>query len=146
MIRYDQRGTSRSTARDGRFGLAEHVEETLGSALRGTLSGAGRDAGLVQLRDRAGRGLKGDGEGSDGPQPRAGRKKGGFTLMGFYQLVSMLPGRLRDCGAYRLIALVWRNYFDPPSSAPPPERSWLDDIRSKPMLETRRATVEAEAS
>jgi len=73
-------------------------------------------------------------------------RKGGFALMGFYQLVSMLPGRLRDCGAYRLIALVWRNYFDPPSSAPPPERSWLDDIRSKPMLETRRATVEAEAS
>ena len=27
MIRYDQRGTSRSTVRDGRFGLAEHVED-----------------------------------------------------------------------------------------------------------------------
>ena len=44
------------------------------------------------------------------------------------------------------MALVWRNYCDPPSSAPPPERSWLDDIRREPMLETRRATVEAEAS
>jgi hypothetical protein len=73
-------------------------------------------------------------------------RKSGFALMGFYQLVSMLPGRLGDCRAHWLIALVWRNYFDPPSSAPPPERSWLDDIRSKPMLETRRATVEAEAS
>ena len=77
---------------------------------------------------------------------RRAERKGGFALMGFYQLVSMLPGRLRDCRAHRLIALVWRNYFDPASSAPPPERSWLDDIRSKPMLETRRATVEAEAS
>ena len=55
--------------------------------------------------------------------------------MGFYQLVSMLPGRLPDCGVHRLMALVWRNYFDPSSSAPPPERSWLDDIRSKPMLD-----------
>ena len=73
-------------------------------------------------------------------------RKGGFALMGFCQLVSMLPGRLGDCRAHWLIALVWRNYFDPPSSAPPSERSWLDDIRSKPMLETRRATVEAEAS
>ena len=27
MIRYDQRGTSRSTVRDGRFGLAEYVED-----------------------------------------------------------------------------------------------------------------------
>jgi hypothetical protein len=44
------------------------------------------------------------------------------------------------------MALVWRNYCDPPSSAPPPERSWLDDIRREPTLETRRATVEAEAS
>ena len=66
--------------------------------------------------------------------------------MGFYQLVSMLPGRLGDRGARRLMALVWRNYFDPPSSAPPPERSWLDGVHSKPMLETRRARVEAEAS
>jgi hypothetical protein len=66
--------------------------------------------------------------------------------MGFYQLVSMLPGSLGDCRAHRLMALVWQNYFDRPSSASPPERSWLDDIRSKPMLETRRATVEAEAS
>jgi len=62
-------------------------------------------------------------------------RKGGFTLMGFYQLVSMLLGRLPDCGVHRLMALVWRNYFDPSSSAPPPERSWLDDIRSKPMLD-----------
>jgi hypothetical protein len=30
---------------------------------------------------------------------RAG--KGGFALMGFYQLVSMLPGRLGDRGARR---------------------------------------------
>ena len=66
--------------------------------------------------------------------------------MGFYQLVSMLPGRLGDRGARRLMALVWRNYFDPPSSAPPPERPWLDGGHSKPMLETRRAAVEAEAS
>jgi len=33
-------------------------------------------------------------------------RKGGFALMGFYQLVSMLPGRLRDCGVHRLMALV----------------------------------------
>ena len=154
MIRYDQRGASRSTVRSDPGGVraraVEPVRAFLGRypdpALRGTLSGAGREAVLVQLRDRAGRGLKGDGEGSDGPQPRACRKKGWIRAHGFLPIVSMLPGRLGDCRAHRLMALVWRNYFDPSSSAPPPEGSWLDDIRSKPMLETRRATVEAEAS
>jgi pimeloyl-ACP methyl ester carboxylesterase len=45
-----------------------------------------------------------------------------------------------------MMALVWRNYFDPPSSAPPPDESWLRGIRSKPMRETRKAVIEAEAS
>jgi proline iminopeptidase len=44
------------------------------------------------------------------------------------------------------MALVWRNYFDPPSSAPPPDACWLEGVRSKPMHETRKAALEAEAS
>jgi hypothetical protein len=44
------------------------------------------------------------------------------------------------------MALVWRNYFDPPSSAPPPDASWLEGVHSKPMHGTRRAALEAEAS
>lgn len=65
--------------------------------------------------------------------------------MGFFQLISMLPGAAGDYGARRLMALVWRNYFDPPSSAPSPDEAWLDGIRTKPMLETRKA-IKAEAS
>jgi len=79
MIRYDQRGTSRSTVRDRRFGLAEHVEDleaireeygherlsllghpwggTWLSFTRDVIRSRSRPCGLVQLRDRAGRGL-----------------------------------------------------------------------------------------
>jgi hypothetical protein len=107
------------------------------------VSGADREAVLAELSDRVERGLEGDGAGGDGPQRQTGN--GGFALMWLYQSISMLPGRLGDRGAHRLIALVWRNHFDSPSNAPPPERSWLDGLRSKPMLETLRAAVEAEA-
>jgi proline iminopeptidase len=72
--------------------------------------------------------------------------KAGFALMGLYQLASMLPGGLGDYGARRLMALVWSNYFDPPSSAPPPDASWLKGVHSKPMHRTCRAAIEAEAS
>ena len=45
-----------------------------------------------------------------------------------------------------MMALAWRNYFDLPSSAPPAYESWLGGIRSKPIRETRKAAIEAEAS
>jgi hypothetical protein len=165
-IRYDQRGTGIPTVQEGRFwagrsrgrpqsnpnGLRPQAVELAraylgrypGPVLARRVRSGSRSCSCGKLRDRVGRGLEGDGAGGDGPQRQTGN--GGFALMGLYQLISMLPGRLGDRGARRLIALVWRNYVDPPSSAPPPEKSWLDGLRSKPMLETRRAAVEAGAS
>lgn len=165
-IRYDQRGTGRSAAHNGRFGLAEHVEdlETIRKAYRHerlSLFGHSWGGTLAQLYAgrypervaklflcNSGIGLGEDWKEMERAVMAHNRRQagtGGFALMGLYQLVSRLPGRLGDYGARRLMAMVWRNYFDPPSSAAPPDRSWLDGVRSKPILKTRTAAIEAEA-
>jgi hypothetical protein len=66
-------------------------------------------------------------------------------LLGFWQLVAMMPKPNK--GAQRMNALIWKNYFDPPSSAPPADDAWLAGIHSiKPMLEARRAAMAADAA
>jgi proline iminopeptidase len=167
VIRYDQRGTGRSVDHDGRFGLAEHLEDL--EAIRAAhgfervgLFGHSWGGTLAQLYARrhpervakmflcdSGIGLGKDWKEMEKAVMAHNRSRGGkfgFALMGLYQLVSMLPGGPGDIGARRLMALVWRNYFDPPSSAPPPGVSWLEGVRSEPMHGTRRAAIEAEAS
>jgi proline iminopeptidase len=167
VIRYDQRGTGRSVDHDGRFGLAEHVEDL--EAIRAAyghervgLFGHSWGGTLAQLYARSypervakmflcdsGIGLGEDWKVMEKAVMAHNRSRGGkvgFTLMGLYQLVSMLPGEAGDRGARRLMALVWRNYFDPSSNSPPPEASWLGGVRSKPMHGTRKAAIEAEAS
>ena len=167
VIRYDQRGTGRSTAHNGRFGLREHVEdlEAIRKAYgheRLSLFGHSWGGSLAQLYAgrypqrmeklflcNSGIGLGEDWKAMEKEVMAHNRRQAGtvgFALMGFYQLVSMLPGRLGDFGARRLMVMVWRNYFDPPSSAPPPNQSWLDGVRSKPIQETRKAAIKAEAS
>ena len=167
VIRYDQRGTGRSISYEGRFGLAEHVEdlETIRKAYgheRLSLFGHSWGGTLAQLYAgrypeqvtklflcNSGIGLGEDWKAMEREVMAHNRRRGGlgpFALMGLYQLMLMLPGRLGDYGARRLMALVWRNYFDPPSNAPPPDRFWLDGIHRKPILKTRRAAIEAEAS
>jgi pimeloyl-ACP methyl ester carboxylesterase len=71
---------------------------------------------------------------------------GGFVLLGFDQVLAMVPGATGDRAARRMMARVWRNYFDPPSSAPDPLQSWLTGVRSKPIFATRRAALAADAS
>jgi proline iminopeptidase len=167
VIRYDQRGTGRSTAHNGRFGLREHVEdlEAIRKAYgheRLSLFGHSWGGSLAQLYAQryparvskmflcdSGIGLGEDWRAMERAVMAHNRRRagtGGFALMGLYQLASMLPGGLGDYGAGRMMALVWRNYFDPPSSAPPADESWVRGIRSKPMRETRKAAIEAEAS
>ena len=167
VIRYDQRGTGRSISYEGRFGLAENVEdlETIRKAYgheRLSLFGHSWGGTLAQLYAgrypeqvtklflcNSGIGLGEDWKAMEREVMAHNRRRGGlgpFALMGLYQLMLMLPGRLGDYGARRLMALVWRNYFDPPSNAPPPDRFWLDGIHRKPILKTRRAAIEAEAS
>ncbi len=68
----------------------------------------------------------------------------GFLQLGVYQVWSMLPV-VSDSGARRLMSLVWRNYFEPPASAPAPEPEWLMGVRSRPIFGTRGAAVAAKA-
>lgn len=167
VIRYDQRGTGRSTVEMGRFGLSDQVEDleairvSLGLE-RISLFGHSWGGTLAQLYaqthpDRASKlflSNSGIGLGEDWKRMeravmthnRTSAGVGGFTLLGFWQLVSMLPGSFGDAGARRLMAIVWRNYFRPPSSAPEPDADWLAGVRTKPIHSTRKAALRAEAA
>jgi proline iminopeptidase len=159
VIRYDQRGTGRSLDHNGRFSLEQHLEDL--EAVRRAcgherlgLFGHSWGGTLAQLYAHrypervskmflcdSGIGLGEDWRDMERAVMAHNRRQagtGGFALMGLYQLVSMLPGGLGDYGAGRMMALVWRNYFDPPSSVPPADESWLGGIRSKPMRETAK--------
>jgi len=166
VIRYDQRGTGRSTAEMGRFGLSEQVEdlEAIRVALgleRINLFGHSWGGTLAQLyaRTHPDRARKlflsnsGIGLGEDWKRMeravmthnRTSAGVAGFALLGLWQLASMMPGSFGDAGARRLMATVWRNYFRPPSSAPEPEADWLAGVRAKAIHSTRNAAVRAEA-
>jgi pimeloyl-ACP methyl ester carboxylesterase len=67
-------------------------------------------------------------------------------MLGLDQALAMIPGKAGDDAARRMMARVWRNYFDPPSSAPAPPREWLAGIRSKPIFATRLAAIKANES
>jgi proline iminopeptidase len=70
----------------------------------------------------------------------------GFMRLGLDQGLALLPGRPGDRAAGRMMARVWRNYFDPPESAPAPSPEWLAGVHSQPMFATRRAALSASAS
>ena len=75
------------------------------------------------------------------------RRRGGlagFMHLGLEQALAMLPGTFGDQAARRMMAQVWRNYFDPPGSAPPPSPEWLAGIYSRPIFVTRRAALSAD--
>ena len=71
---------------------------------------------------------------------------GSFILLGLDQMLAMLPGAAGDRAAGRMMARAWRNYFDPPRSAPAPSREWLDGVHSRPIFATRKAVLQAKAS
>ena len=56
--------------------------------------------------------------------------------------IALLAG---DQAARRMMAGVWRNYFDPPESAPTPSREWLAGVHSRPIFATRQAALAAPA-
>lgn len=164
VIRYDQRGTGQSSADAGGFGLDEHVAdlEAIRAALgheRIGLFGHSWGGTLAQLYAKqhpsrvtglflsnSGIGLGQDWKEMERAVMAHNRARGGptgFLLLGLYQLISMLPRALGDSGARRLMSLVWRNYFDPPSAAPPPDPAWLQGVRSRPMHATRGAALRA---
>jgi proline iminopeptidase len=166
VVRYDQRGTGRSTAGTGRFDLKDQVQdlEAIRAALgfeRMSLFGHSWGGTLGQLYVRAhpdrvtrlflcnsGIGLGEDWKRMERAVMRHNRSRagvGGFALLGVYQVISMLPGAMGDAGARRLMARVWRNYFDPPSSAPEPDAEWLAGVHAEAIHSTRNAALHAGA-
>jgi proline iminopeptidase len=71
---------------------------------------------------------------------------GGFIRLGLDRTLALLPGKAGDRAARRMIAHVWRNYFDPPQSAPIPSEEWLAGVHSRPIFATRQAALTADAS
>lgn len=71
---------------------------------------------------------------------------GGFMLLGLDQVLAMLSGAAGDRAARRMMARVWRNYFDPPRTAPAPSRQWLAGVYARPIFATRSAALAADAN
>jgi len=165
VVRYDQRGTGHSATGFSDFGLDDQVQDL--EAIRAALgheriglfghSWGGTLAQLYQIQhpsrvsslflSNSGIGLGRDWKEMERAVMSHNRIRGGvggFSLLGLYQLLSMFPG-VSDWGARKLMSLVWRNYFDPPSSAPLPDPDWLQGVRSAPIHMTRRAALDAES-
>jgi proline iminopeptidase len=166
VIRYDQRGTGGSLCLSGRFGLEEHIEDL--EVIRQTfgydklnLFGHSWGGTLAQLYTEhfpkrvkklflcnSAIGLGDDWKAMEREVMAHNRRRGGFwgfILLGFWQLVAVMP--IPNKGAQRMNALVWKNYFNPPSSAPPVDKAWLSGINSiRPMLEARKTAMAADAA
>ena len=165
VVRYDQRGTGNSAEGFTAFDLDSQVRDL--EAIRASLghvriclfghSWGGTLAQLYAIRypdrvDRIFLSNSGIGLGQDWrvmeqavmAHNRARGGLSGFLKLGFSQLCAMLPG-VADAGAQKVMALVWNNYFDPPSSAPAPDQAWLAGVRSAPLFKTRSAAVSSTA-
>lgn len=162
VVRFDQRGTGQSLCRSGNYALTDYVDDV--DAIRRALglerlklfghSWGGLVAQLYATRypDRvlslclcsSSIGLGSDWRAMERAVMAHNRRRSGlpgFMLLGVDQLLAMLPGRVGDRSASRMMARVWRNYFDPPDSAPVPSPQWLAGVRSRPIFETRRAAL-----
>jgi len=167
VVRFDQRGTGRSACDSGQYRLNDYVDDV--DAVR-------RACGLEQLNlfghswgglvaqlyaarhpGRVGKlclcnssiGLCNDWKAMERAVMAHNRRRSGlwgFMLLGVDQLLAMLPGAAGDRAARRMMARVWRNYFDPPASAPPASNEWLAGVHSRAILATRRAARAASAS
>lgn len=166
IIRFDQRGTGQSTCHSGQYALNDYVED-LDAVRRAyrlerlTLLGHSWGGTVAQLYatrhpDRvaklclcnSGIGLGNDWRLMERTVMAHNRRRsglGGFMLLGLDQVLAMLPGAAGDRAARRMMARVWRNYFDPPQSAPAPSQEWLAGVHSRPIFATRRAALAADA-
>lgn len=164
VIRYDQRGTGDSSCEDGRYTLGAHVDdlEAVRVALGyGRIAVFGHSWGglLAQLHfqahpERVERIFlcnSAVGIGRDWLEMELHvaifnrRKSGPFGFLTFlwYLALGLRRGRLRDLGARATVMLAWRNYFDPPSSAPRAPDRWIFGIRAEAMVGTRSSAVHA---
>jgi len=166
VIRFDQRGTGRSVCSSGRYALDDYVNdlESVRSAAKiERLALFGHSWGGLVAQLYAARfpqrlaklclcnssiGLGDDWRVMERAVMAHNRRRsglGGFLLLGIHQALALLPGAPGDQAARRMIARVWRNYFDPPCSAPPPSPEWLSGVHSRPIFATRRAALAAKA-
>lgn len=166
VIRYDQRGTGRSTCHTGQYALRDYVDDL--EAIRGaykcdrfTLLGHSWGGTVAQLYAaqfphrvakvclfNSGIGVGDDWRAMERAVMAFNRRRsgfGGFALLGLNQLMALLPGALGDQAAALMMARVWRNYFDPPASAPSPSEEWLAGVRSQAIFATRKAALAANA-
>lgn len=167
VIRFDQRGTGQSQCPSGQYGLDDYVSDL--EAVRRAYgldrvkmfghSWGGLVAQLYATRypDRIAQlclcnssvGLGSDWRAMERAVMAHNRRRsgfGGFLLLGLDQVLALLPGAAGDGAARRMMARVWRNYFDPPESAPAPAEAWLAGVHSRPIFATRRAVLAANAS
>lgn len=167
VIRFDQRGTGRSPCDSRRYALDDYVNDVEAVRRARNLerlkllghSWGGLVAQLYATRhpDRVAKlclcnssvGLGSDWKAMERAVMAHNRRRSGlsgFMLLGLDQLLALLPGAAGDRAARRMIARVWRNYFDPPESAPTPSDEWLAGVHSRPIFATRRAVLAAPAS
>jgi proline iminopeptidase len=167
VIRFDQRGTGQSPCHSGRYALDDYVNDV--DAVRRARglerlmlfghSWGGMVAQLYARRhpDRVARlclcnssvGLGSDWKAMERAVMTHNRRRSGlagFMLLGLSQALALLPGVAGDRAARRMMARVWRNYFDPPESAPAPSEAWLAGVHSRPIFATRQAALAANAS
>lgn len=167
VIRFDQRGTGRSVCHSGRYALDDYINDV--DAVRRARglerlkllghSWGGLVAQLYATRhpDRVARlclcnssiGLGSDWKAMEQAVMAHNRRRSGllgFVLLGLDQVLAMLPGTVGERSARRMMARVWRNYFDPPDSAPAPSGEWLAGVHSRPIFATRHAALAGDAS
>jgi proline iminopeptidase len=166
VIRFDQRGTGKSPCLSGSYRLDDYVSdlETVRRAFgleRLNLFGHSWGGTLGQLYAsrypdnvaklclcNSGIGLGDDWRFMERAVMAHNRRRSGllgFTLLGFDQVLALLPGAVGDRAARRMMARVWRNYFDRPTSAPSPSEEWLEGVHSRPIFATRNAALAADA-
>lgn len=69
----------------------------------------------------------------------------GFSRMGLYSILAMIPGLISDNASRELFNIVWSNYFPNPKEAPNPDKLWLQGIRGPAGRKTRKSILSLKA-
>lgn len=166
VIRFDQRGTGRSTCDSGRYALHDYIDDVeairrafgierlnlFGHSWGGLLAqlyGSAHPTRVARMcLSNSAVGVGSDWRAMEREVMAHNRRRSGligFVLLGLDQAMAMLPGSLGDRAARRMMIRVWRNYFDSAALAPAPSAEWLAGIHSAPIFATRKAAVAADA-
>ena len=166
VVRYDQRDSGNSVCLDGRFGLEDHTAdlESVRQACRCErvhLFGHSWGGLLAQLYavDYPGRvrklflcnplpGIGEDWRWMERASIAYHLRHGGFfrsLALGALVAGTAAPGRVGRWAARQMIAIAWRDFFDP-FPPPPLGKAFLEGISAKAFSRTRHAALRADAS